>query len=131
MDLFLKTAAAALITAILTLVLNKQAKDFSLLLTMAGCAMAGMIVLHFLDPVLEFVGTLQQLGDLNGDMLQILLKAVGVGLLSEITAMICKDAGNESLGKTLQLLGAGVILWLSVPIFQMLLELMQKILGGI
>lgn len=131
MDLFLKTAAAALVTAVLTLVISKQAKDFSLLLTMAGCAMAAMIFLHFLEPVLTFVKTLQQLGDLNGDMLQILLKTVGVGLISEISAVVCKDSGNESLGKALQLLGVAVILWLSIPVFQMLMDLMQKILGGI
>ena len=131
MDLFLKTAAAALVTAVLTLVISKQAKDFSLLLTMAGCAMAAMIFLHFLEPVLTFVKTLQQLGDLNGEMLQILLKTVGVGLISEISAAVCKDAGNESLGKSLQLLGAAVILWLSIPVFQMLMDLMQKLLGGI
>ena len=131
MDLFLKTAAAALVTAVLTLVISRQAKDFSLLLTMAGCAMAAMIFLHFLEPVLTFVKTLQQLGDLNGEMLQILLKTVGVGLISEISAVVCKDAGNESLGKALLLLGAAVILWLSIPVFQMLMDLMQKILGGI
>ena len=93
--------------------------------------MAAMIFLHCLEPVLPFVKTLQQLGDLNGDMLQILLKTVGVGLISEISAVVCKDSGNESLGKALQLLGVAVILWLSIPVFQMLMDLMQKILGGI
>lgn len=131
MELFFKTAAGAIVTAVLTLTLSKQGKDFSLLLAMAGCAMAGIVLLHFLEPVLDFVGTLQLLGDLNADMLLILLKAVGIGLISEIAAMICTDSGNASLGKTVQLLGAAVILWLSLPVFQMLVDLMEQILGGI
>ena len=131
MELFFKTAAGASVTAVMTLVLSKQGKDFSLLLAMVGCAMAGVVLLHYLEPVLDFVGKLQLLGDLNGDMLLILLKTVGIGLISEIAAMICTDSGNASLGKTVQLLGAAVILWLSLPIFQMMVDLMERILGGI
>ena len=131
MELFFKTAAAALVTAVLTLAVSRQEKDFGLLLTMAGCAMGGMVLLYFLEPVLDFLFTLQALGDLTGDMLRILIKAVGVGLVAEIAGMVCTDAGNASLGKTLQLLGAAVILWLSLPVFQMLMDLMTRILGEV
>lgn len=131
MDLFLKTAAAAMVTAVLTLVVKKQEADFSLLLTMAGCALAGLVLIRFLKPVMDFLHQLQTLGDLNGDMLHILLKAVGTGLVAEIAGMVCTDAGNASLGKTIQLLGAAVILWLSIPIFQMLMDLIGRILGEV
>jgi len=131
MELFFKTAAAALVTAVLSLVVSRQEKDFALLLTMAGCTMAGLMLLHFLQPVLVFVRQLQSLGDLNGDMLRILLKAVGTGLVAEIAGMVCVDAGNASLGKTIQLLGAAVILWLSIPVFQMLMDLVGRILGEV
>lgn len=131
MELFFKAAAAAMVTAVLTLVLSKQEKDYALLLTMAGCALGALVLLQFLEPVLDFVHQLQTLGDLNGDMLHILLKAVGTGLVAEIAGMVCCDAGNASLGKTIQLLGAAVILWLSIPVFQLLLELMQRILGEV
>ena len=43
--------------------------------------------------------------------------------------LVCKDAGNESMGKSMQLLGSAAILYLSVPLFAALLELLQKILG--
>ena len=131
MDLFYKITAAALVTTVLTLVVRREEKDFALLLTMAGCAMAGMVLLTFLDPVLSFLSTLQTLGDLSGDMLLILMKAVGVGLVAEIAGMVCADGGNASLGKVIQLVGSAVILWLSLPIFQMLMDLMIRILGEV
>lgn len=129
MEVFFKGAAAALITALMSLILTKQDKDFALLVTMAGCCMGIFVLLSFLKPVLEFTRQLQTLGDLNGEMLDILLKAVGVGLVSELAAHVCADAGNSSLAKLLQLLGAVVMLWLSIPAFQMLLELISRILG--
>lgn len=131
MELFWKGTAAALIGAILALVLSKQEKDLSLLLTMAGCTLVLMLILGFLKPVLEFLRELQALGDLNADMLAVLLKALGIGLIAEIAALICTDAGNASLGKTVQLLGTSAILWLSLPVLRMLLDLVKSILGGI
>ena len=79
----------------------------------------------------DFLRQLESLGNLNSQMVQILFKVVGIGLVSEIAAMICSDAGNASLGKSLQILGSAVILWLSIPVFQTLLELIRQIIGGL
>ena len=62
-------------------------------------------------------------------MIEILMKATGIGIVTEIANMVCKDAGNESMGKSMQLLGSAVILYLSMPLFQVLIDLLQKILG--
>jgi len=129
MALFWKAVAGSLVTVILALALGKQGKDMGLLLTMAICCMVCALALTFLEPVLEFLRELEALGDLQGDMLGILLKAVGIGLVADVAGMICADSGNSSLGKTLQLLGSTVILCISLPILRAMLELIQKILG--
>lgn len=131
MELFWKGTAAALIAAILALILSKQEKDIALTVTMAGCCMIFLLVMSFLKPVIAFLKQLRDLGDLNADMLVILLKAVGVGLVAEIAGLICTDGGNASLGKTVQLLGAAAILWLCLPVLEMVLELIRSILGGL
>lgn len=131
MVLFWKAAAAGLITVVLGLALSKQQKDISTMLTMAVCSMIGVCAFVYLEPVLDFLRELENLGDLQGDMLGILLKALGIGLVSEIAAMVCADAGNSSLGKTLQILGGCVILYLSLPIFRSFLDLMGQILEGL
>ena len=41
------------------------------------------------------------------------------------------DAGNASLAKTMHMLGTGAVLYLSVPVFRAVLELLRDILGGI
>ncbi len=131
MALFWKAAAGALLAAILSLALGKWSKDMSVLLSMAVSCMIAMIIVAYLEPVLDFLRQLESLGDLQGDMLGILLKALGIGLVAEIAGIVCTDAGNSSLAKSLQLLGGAVILWLSIPIFNALLDLIQDILGGV
>ena len=131
MEGYWKVTAAALITSILTIVLSKQHKDYAQVLSMTVCAMGFAILAYFLQPVLSFLEELQQLGDLNSEMLAILLKAVGIGLVTEVASMACTDAGNASMGKMLQMLCAAAILWMSLPMFRLLVKLITQVLGEV
>ncbi len=131
METFLKASAAALIAAILALSLWKQGKDVSVLLSIAACAMILIAAASYFEPVFDFLEQLQQLGQLDGGAMRILLKAVGIGLLAQIVGMICADAGNSALGKTLQILAGAAVLWLAMPLLQGLMDLVQKILGEV
>ncbi len=118
-----------LLTVILGLALGKQEKDIAVLLVMAACCMVCVITVSYLEPVLDLLRELESLGEMQGGMLGILLKAVGIALVSEIAGMICSDAGNGSLAKTLQMLSSAAILYLSIPIVQALLTLIREIRG--
>ncbi len=131
MNTFLKAAAIALTGLILWLCLNKHNKDMSLLLTLAVCAAILFAALTVLNPILNFFEKLQQLGSLDEDLLQVILKTVGIGLLGEICSNLCKDAGNASLGRVLQICASVTILWLSLPVFEKMLELLEQIIGAV
>ncbi len=127
MDGFWKAAAGILLTVILALSLGKQ--DISMLLTMAASCMVAVVAISYLEPVMDLIRELESLGEMPGEILDVLLKAVGAALVSEVVSKICSDAGNSSLGKSMQLLGSAVILYLSIPMIKMLLNLIRDILG--
>lgn len=131
MEIFWKSAAAVLLASVLGLVLDRQGKDFSALLNIAVCTMAGGIALSYLKPVLSFLRELEEMGGMQGGFMGILLQVLGVGITSELIGLICTDAGKASLGKALQLLGSAVGLHLSLPLFRALVSLIRQILGGI
>ncbi len=131
MSTFLQVTAGVLLTAVLGIVLSKQNKDIAVVLTVAVCCMVLGAALSFFKPVLDFVGTLQSLGQLDTELVQILLKAVGIGIVSEVASTICTDSGNSALGKTVQMVATAVILWLSLPLMQALLDMVESILGDI
>ncbi len=131
MEGFWKATAAILLTVILIVAVGKQEKDISVLLGMAVCCLAGVIAISYLEPVVDLMWELGQLGEISGSTLGILMKAVGIALVSEIAGMLCSDSGSASLGKMLQMLGSAAILYLSIPIFRGLLTLIQEILGEI
>lgn len=131
MTLFLKAAALAMISAILSMVVGKQEKDSGLLISIAACTMITAITITFLEPVFTFIHRLESLGNLKSDMLQILTRVLGIGIISEVASMICTDAGNATLSKAIQLLGSAVILYLSIPMFTSLIDMIEEILGAI
>lgn len=131
MDMFLRAAVMALLTALLGVVLVKQNKDISLLLTLAACTMIAVCAMGYLEPVMAFLERLEEQAGLDGSLMEILLKAVGIGMVGELAGLVCADAGNSALGKALQLLSAAVVLWMSIPLFQSLMDLISGTLGEI
>lgn len=131
MDIFLKATAGVLIATMLCLFLAKQGKDVSLVLSIVVCCMVITGAVHFLGPVLDFFRKLRNVGDLNQEFINILLKAVGIGLLAEISGLICTDAGYAALGKAIQLMASVTILWISIPLLNDLLDTVEKILGAV
>lgn len=130
MELFLKACAGVLLAVFLTFIVGKG-KGMATLLSLAVCSMVCLIAMEYLKPVIAFVGTLETLGGLDGNLLKILLKVTGIGLIAEIACLVCNDSGNASMGKTVQLLGTVTILWLSLPVLTAFIELLQSILGGL
>jgi len=100
-------------------------------LSITVCSIAAIAALRYLQPVLEFLGSIEKLTGLNNGMVETLLKVTGIGIITEVASLVCKDAGNESMGKAMQLLGTAVTLYLSLPMFNSLIELLQKILGDL
>ena len=131
MNIYLKVTAGIITALILWLCLSRYGKDMSVVLTMAVCAMALTAMVTFLQPIISFIQKLRTIADLDENLLSVIIKAVGIGLLSEICSLICSDAGNASMGKVLQVLSAVVVLWLSIPVFEKLLTLLNTILSTV
>ena len=131
MDIFLKATAAILVTTILYLTVAKQSKEVAMLIVIAGSCMVVLAAISFLKPIIDFINKIKNITKLDNGILQVIIKAVGIGIITEITCLFCNDTGNASLGKSLNVLSTAIILWISLPIFEQLIELLDKVLGAI
>ena len=130
MTLFLQACAGVLLAVILSLTVG-SGKGMATLLTLAVCSMVGLIAMEYLQPVIEFLNTLQNIGGFDSELLKLLLKAAGIGMTTELACLVCNDSGNASMGKAVQILGAAVILWLSLPMLTAFMELLRGLLGDL
>lgn len=131
MEIVWKAVGTVLVTVILVLTLEKQGKDFSILLTVAVTGMLAAVTVHLLEPVIDFLRRLEKLADLNLPVLHVMIKILGIGLTGEISSDVCADAGSSALGRGLRLLANAAIVSLSVPLFSALLDIIRQLLRGL
>ena len=130
MDIFLKTTAGILITLILYLILSKRNKEFAGILSVVACCMVILGAVTYLDPLVSFIRQLKNISNMNSELMEVLLKSVGITLLAQIVTLICEDGGNTALGKAIQILASSIILWLTLPLLNTLLELIGKVIDN-
>ena len=131
MTIFYKSVAGAVISVVLCIFLTKNSKDFAILILIAACCLILTAASTYLEPVFDFVQRLKRLADLDNDAIQTIITAVGVGIVTEIIGLICTDAGYASIAKALKFTSSAAILWLSIPLFESLLTLLETILVNI
>ena len=123
--------AGALVAVVLCSALARSGKDINQLLSLAACCMILLTAIGYLKPVIDLVHTLGAMTALDDRWIGLVLKTVGIGLLSQIAGLICADAGNSALAKGVEILAAAAVLWLSIPMIQALLELVQEMTGSL
>lgn len=127
---FLRWTAAVLIGLVLSLVLGRNGGEIRILLTLAVCVMVCFGAMTFLEPVTELISQLRRLGSIHDQTVSVLLKAAGIGLISELAGLLCADAGEQAMGKAVQILGTAAVLWLSIPLFQQILTIIEEVLSA-
>ena len=126
---YLQAVAGALVAVVICLLLSRYGGDMTLLVTLMASAMVLMAAIRYLEPVIDLLDRVRGMITLDDGYIATLLKAVGIGLIGEVAAMICADGGNSALGKGVEILTAAVVLWLSVPMMVSLLELVLQLTG--
>lgn len=131
MDQVFKICAAVLIVCVISLVIEKKEKDITVVLTLCTCCCVFLFTVSFLRPVVDFIHSLEHIAAVDSQALRIVFKVIGISLIAEISTLICQDAGRSALGKAVQVSATVLILWVSLPLFTKLMELVSKIIGGI
>ena len=130
MNTYMKLSVAAVCAALAAVTLRKQNADMAMLLGIVGCCCGGVLLLELLSPVLEFLKTLYQRTGMNGSLLSPLLKAVGIGFLTQFSTAICVDAGQTALAKVIELGGTVLCLCVSLPLMTAALSMIEQLAGG-
>ena len=125
----LQIMVIGIVAVIFATVLKKNSGEFSLLLGLAAGAVIGILVIKLLEPVLVFALELRDLTGLDQELLEPVLKCLGIGMLSQVCINICTDAGQSAIGKMIEMSSSVLCLYLSLPLFRGVLSLLKG-LGG-
>ena len=99
--------------------------------TFAGIITGILILFAVLAEFSSVMALVEDMTEKTGFSLyfEVILKAMGLGLLSEVTADICRDNGAAAIASKVEFGGKMAILSLSLPILRKLIDLIAEFLS--
>ena len=129
-ELLTAVAGVLLCGAMLSTVLRSHRPELAMGLSLlAGVLVLGM-VLSRLTPFFTSLNRMLAVGGLSDNAFSVVLKGVGVCLLTQLTADICRDAGQSALAGKAELAGRVLLLLISVPLYEQILTLIVGLVDG-
>lgn len=111
-------AAVAVITAFLAVMLRRSHPEQAMAVTLIAGILMVAAVLGVIAPLLSDIRIMLEATGLTGEYVQILFKALGICVITQLASDACRDAGEQGLAAKTELAGKLTLLALALPMFQ-------------
>ncbi|MBR3325401.1 MAG: stage III sporulation protein AD [Clostridia bacterium] len=123
-----KIIGVGLIALIIIIILKQYRPEF----TMYVSILAGVIILIMLvnpiSGIINLINSIASRANINIQFIKILIKITGIAILTEFAVSICNDSGETAIASKIDVGGKIIIIGLSIPIIQTLMETILKVL---
>lgn len=120
----------AIVVSVLLSILRKDAAPIGAQLAIAFVVLVLLFLMEPLGRVIRSFGDLAQGAGVRSVYLALVLKAVAIAFITSLGAELAKDAGENSVGATVEMTGKVFILLLAVPVITALLDALAALLPG-
>ena len=128
MEIILRAAAAAVVGSILALLLRRYTPEISLLLTIITGVIILWICAGVAAHVTQSLQTVAEKGEISSVYAAPVMKCIGIGLVTDLAAQICRDAQQGSVAAGVERCGTVCALAVSLPLILALLSAVEKLL---
>ncbi len=128
MTILMKAAAVAVAGAIIAMLLKRSAPELGLALTLAVSLLAAGLGAGLLGELGEVLDMAREQTGLGAGVIGPVYKCVGIGVVTRLTADICKDAGQGAVSSAVELCGTVCALTAALPLVRTLLQMIGETL---
>lgn len=116
----------AVVAVIVALTLRPKNAEIALMLTVACSVLILLAVLSQAGQIIGTVNSIVAAAQINTGYIAILLKVVGICLLTEFAVNTCRDAGCQSLAGNVSLAGKLVVTVTALPLYT---DILNTVIG--
>lgn len=127
-DLF-AIAVFCITATVLALVLRQYRPEFAIFVSLACSVAVVLYVAQGIGQVMEELELLFSNTLLSEELIQVVLKCLGVCILTELAGQTCRDAGESAIGAKIELAGKVTLVVVSIPLFQQLINVAGTLLN--
>ena len=110
-------AAVAIVAAISAVAIKKHNGEIALMLSVACGVILLMAVISFAGTILQTVKQIATASDMNIEYIKILLKVIGICIVTELAVSVCKESGQQAIAANVTLAGKILIMAASLPLY--------------
>ena len=123
-----KIAVLAVAVTVCSVVVRKQAPEIAILLSLAGVCAILLYALNLVGSIKTILETLMDTAQLSPAIAAPVLKTVGISVLTRFGAEVCRDAKENGLASAVEFAGAAAALCLTIPLLQLVLDMISELL---
>ena len=128
MELF-KFALVGIICAVLTVAVRQTRPDIAVFVQLAGIVVLAFFAVEYLKNIfIETDGLFAETELISDGYLSLLVKILGIAVITKIGSDICSDSSNSALATVVELVGKSVILAMCLSLIKTLAELAKGLL---
>lgn len=121
-------AGIGILSAALCVIVRQYKPEMALGISAACGVLILIAVITILSPSVEAIVQLTEAAGLDNGYAAILLKALAVCYITQLSADCCRDAGEAAIATRIELAGKAAIVVISLPVFSSLAELVTKLI---
>lgn len=125
----MKFFVLAIVIAFLCMTVKQYKPEYTLVCQLCGVIIIFIYILSSFEDIISPLEDMISSSGIDISFFEILLKALAISVLSDISASICRDSGNNTLAKTVDLFGKTMIIVISLPILKKLADAVMGFLN--
>lgn len=128
MAIAIKAAAIGVTGSILALLLRRSVPELSLLVSLGAGLAAAFFCIGITGEIAQAYARLAEKSGISLALLTPVIKCVGIAMVTELGAQICKDASQAAAGTFIELCGALCALYVALPLLNSLVAVVEGLL---
>ena len=124
----IKITGLVLAAVVSAVVLKQHKKEMALAVTLTAGGIIIFWIVNSISPVINTLKVFLNVVDGGKGFAEILIKSLGICFLTEISADVCRDSGENALAFKTETSGKIALLLIAMPLFTEILNLVGKLI---
>ena len=124
----IKIIGIAFIAVIIIVILKQYRPEFAIYASIIAGVLILALASNTLSGIMDMIKSISNKTNINSEFLVILIKITGIAILTEFAVSICKDAGESAIASKVDVGGKIIIISMSIPIINALIDTVVKVL---
>ncbi len=127
MDIVIKGAAVGIISALCALLIKKSNQEIGLVIAIAASAVICIAAAELFGSISDLIRYAISKSGLSSAIFLPIIKCVGIAIIVNISASLCKDAGQAGIASAVDVLGAAAAVFTALPLIKSLIEIIGEL----